>query len=80
MLNYTKPQRESSGKVENHGSLNKHLDTMNEIEDDVYRVIDNNSDDKNEENRRSQSAFNEKKNNYSEIKPAFKYHTNTIIK
>ena len=44
MLNNTnllKPQRESSGKLENHGSLN-HLDTMNEIDDDVYRVIDNN--------------------------------------
>ncbi len=53
---------------------------MNEIDDDVYRVIDDNFNEKDDLDRRSQSAFNVRQNNYSEIKATFKYQTNTIIK
>ena len=53
---------------------------MNEIDDDVYRVIDNNFNDQDDENGRSQSAFNQRQNNYSEIKAPLNLRTNTLIK
>jgi hypothetical protein len=53
---------------------------MNEIDDDVYRVIDNNFNDQDDEIRRAQSALNQGQNTYPEIKAPLNLRTNALIK